>query len=54
MSGIDEICIEDFVNDGKVNITKSDFKKLRKFPDPKKQIAEGIQYLVNTKKVKYP
>lgn len=50
----DEICIEDFIDNGKVNITKSKLKKLKKFPDSKKQIAEGIQYLVNMKKVKYP
>lgn len=55
MSGIDEICIEDFIDNGRINISKSDLKKLKnQFPDSKKQLCEGIQYLVKKKCVKYP
>ena len=50
-----ELCIEDFVKNGQINITKSTIKKLKKqFPDIRKQIADGVQELVDSGKLHYP
>ena len=55
MSGTDEIHMLDFVENGSVNITKSQIKKLKKmFPETRNQICDGIQNLVNSGLVKYP